>query len=332
MKLRIGLTIALAVASSSALLAQGQVSTSAGGTNAPKSAVTFSPSVSSGVHTDIQKEIGSGTSSSTTVGPYVTPALSVDFKRAKVTANLSYELEMSGAQGFGGASDSWAANTYYDHHPVGTATIDLIKNLKLNILSDNHFKVFQKNSDENFSEVYLNPDVEYAFSNTTSLSAGYVFHRKENFDSVLKEAGPSTTIGKGASNVTEETKVNTLNAGVVTLKNKFGEQSLTTYIRAGKRIGNGENVDAKSYRFQTELAFQSPIKELTGALRYRFNVEDQDAAEIQYYNLGRVVASYALTSNWSVDLLNEIANVQDTQAGKKAQLENETYLGATYKF
>ncbi|MDB5038780.1 MAG: hypothetical protein JWQ35_2308 [Bacteriovoracaceae bacterium] len=332
----VGIAASLGLVVVSSLSAQGDVTTGAGGVNAPAAPISFSPSVASGVHTDSTKILNA--SHSTTVGPFITPALSIDYKSPTFNLNLGYSVEISGARGFGTASRDFGDNTYYDNNPIVTLSGGLSKNWKMNVLLDTHFKFYNNNEAENHTEIFLNPDVEYAVNSNLSFAAGYAMHRVNNFDAIL--TGKSAADDKEGSTQrsavlpTEagQSKTNTLHAGVLTMKNDLGFGKLVTFVRAGKRIGNSANVSGKSYRLQSELGFQSPIKALTGVVRYRFNVEDQNTAELKYYNQGRVIGSYALNANWSVDVFHELTASQNTQPGVAAEFENESYVGATFKF
>jgi hypothetical protein len=111
------------------------------------------------------------------------------------------------------------------------------------------------------------------------------------------------------------------------------DSSLKSYIRAGRRVSNQADVEANSYRFQSELTTK-PLSQLSLALRYRLNIENHKLASEKtgYYNQGRVIAGYSVTDTLSINLENTFTASQSTKATSNIAYENEQFLGATLAF
>lgn len=308
------------------------VSASSNNVNAPASAVSFSPSLTVGARTFSSGGIGNG-QNSTTFGPFARPEAALKYSNSNVKVGLSYEFEATGGKGFGASNDQISDTAYFKHEPILTVSGGLTPALKLNGVIDAAFWLYNKAQKDNLSDIVVASDIEYALTPTVSASIGYLMQRKTNFDASLsseKNAGKFAAVD--TSSIGQE-PLSTLHVGVLTTKIKLGEgNKLTTLIRAGKKLGNTAGSEAYSYRFQTHLDFTGPIPALSGALRYRVNVEDVKGANINYYQLGRVELNYALSTNWKAVLANEFVALQSTTAGKKAAYENENYVGASYSF
>lgn len=334
MKLKFVISAVSALSLSAAsYAADSTVSAGADNTNAPASTIALSPSITGGAHSVASGQMQGG-KTQTSVGPYIAPAFGFKYTTKNLQLTAGYELEVGTYRGFNGATKAMSDNAYYQHNPAIQLTVSPEGSFKYNALIDTKWTFQNAKSAENTSEIFLNPDVEYVINPSTSLSVGYVLHRVSNFDAILAKE-PNTATGiKAAVSGSEvgQSPVTTLNAGVVTLKNKIAETSkLTTYVRAGKTNGNAAGTTALSYRFQAQLD-TTALPKLTAMLRYRLNVDDVKGGDISYYNRGVVELSYELSKNWAAVLKNQFTAIQATTAGKKAAFENENYIGASYSF
>lgn len=354
-KMKLTITaMALALASAQVQAQSATSTATSAGVNAPASSIEISPSVNTGMRSFMEGNIQGG-GGQATVGPYIMPSLEAGLKLDNVKASLSYSAEVSGARGIGNGyagKRGMGDNFYSEHNPVLKASIGTGKT-KFNALADLKWHIENKKTDSSFSEYFLNPDLSYDLTSAITLKAGYVMHRVNYFDTnmgaatiaekndVLAKGNLSTdeitkanNDIKAAQSLVGVSKVSTLHAGVVTGQFKLGEgTSLVSYARYGKKASNSgkPGSEADSYRFNADLT-TSPIKNLSLALRYRFNLDDKSDKEADYYNMGRVIADVELTSSITLEMTNTFVAYQGTKAGKKATYENENYLGLVYKF
>lgn len=351
MKLRVGVIVASLGISSSAVLAQGEVTSAAGSINAPAPSLTFNPSIASGMH-GVQ-EI-SGKSGSYTAGPFLTPSFESSYKSPSLTVGLDYEVEIGSSRGFGDTEDkTFAGNTYIQHHPVLKINGGPSK-IKFNGVIDWTFTLNNSAAKlgENKSDLGIVPGITYDVDPSLTLTADAWVQRVNYFDGATVDADVANNVKSSKEGVSEEQKaafasakkaigltagqspMTTLYAGSVGLKKKFTDSlKLTVYARAGHRVANYVGGEAKAYRLHAHLDFATPIANLTGFTRCRLNVYDTKGGEIAYqpYNLSQL--SYEISRNWSVVAQNELAITKDTTGnGKAVKIENENYLGASYKF
>ncbi len=320
---------------------------------------TISPSIASGVRTKSEGKITGG-GGATTVGPFVRPAAALNLKNSKASATLAYEFEASSAMGLGANKDSMSQNLFYQHKPALIVSGGILPDWKLLGFLEMRWKFDNGNRNNSESDINLIPEIEYAVTRNVSVSAGYWMQRFSSFEGEpnVSEADPTrgraamerakAAIEKNGAQAADlprqakyavsdsavgEKPTSTLHAGLVTTRIKMGDQKLTTYFRAGKRASNVINETTYNYRFQTHLDFVTGVEGLTGAVRYRLNIEDKkNSKDYKYYNLGLVDLSYALTDNWALNLSNEFVATQTSVKTDKASFENENYIGATFTF
>lgn len=332
--LALGLNSAALKAQSAPSQSQPTTTAVSGSTNAPASALTLAPSILTGVKTTNSGQV-SGGGDEGTFGPFVRPSVAAKYADQKIKLGLSYEFETSAGRGFADSKVGLSDTAYFKHNPVLSFSGNVQPNWKINSTLDMLWDLRAGDQKENRSEIYANPEIERVITPRVSLSVGYVLHRITNFDSTLvREAGDKSGL-KAAVNTASigQEPQTTLHAGIITNRIDLAEGTkLTTYVRAGKKIGNTAGATAYAYRFQTHLNLATPVKGLSAVARYRLNVEDVKNAKINYYNLARVELAYELSSNWSLNLENEFIAAQSTKAGSKAQYENENYAGVTYSF
>lgn len=350
MKQIIGTLCAFAVLSSSASFAQtAAVSGSAQGVNAPASDITFSPNVFTGVRSYLKGSLTKNRKSTNELGAFVRPGASIGFKYPNMTGSLSYSAEIFGGRGMGGGNAGKrdvSEHVYIEHEPVVQFSMGQGA-WKFNAVADLKWHMVNETSDQssNFSEYYISPEIARSFGDRVTLAAAYTLHRVNNFDgnigsSQLDEANKIEDATIKAAKVAQAnanlgvTPVNTLHAASLIAVIKLGaDTKLNSYIRAGRRVANQADVEANSYRFQSELSM-APTKKFSLALRYRINIENHKLAseKTSYYNQGRVMAGYNFTDNLSVNLENTFAAYQSTKATSNISYDNEQFLGATYSF
>jgi hypothetical protein len=352
MKLRVGLTVAMLGLSSSALLAQGEVTTGAAGVNAPAAALSFNPYIMTGLHGTQANQAKNGTY---TGGVFITPSFETGYKSPSLKVGLVYEPQITSGRGFGDTTDkSIGGNTYIEHHPTFTINGGPSR-LKFNGVVDAIITMNQAaaKSGENKTDLSIIPGVEYWVDPTFAITADAWVQRVTYFDTTNVDGGLAGSIKSSTAAdapakkaALEKTKTaadfssvgseptTTLYAGAIGIKKSFSETlKLTSYIRAGHRASNYTEGDAKYYRAHAHLDFATPVANLSGFVRLRLNVYDAKAGEITYQPYDLVQLSYDLGSGWSVFAQNEMAITKDTTgAGKPVSVENENYLGATYKF
>jgi hypothetical protein len=354
MKCKLGVVVATIGLTSSALLAQGEVTTGAAGINAPASALSFKPYLTIGAHGYQEMQAKSG---SYTAGPYTAPGFESTYKNSDVSVGLQYEAEIGSSRGFGEVADkNFSANTYIQHHPAlvvsggsptwkFNGTIDAVFTLNNEALKLN----------ENKSDINFMAGVEYAITPTLSVTADSWVQRVSYFDTAnldnayinnvnAKNSTDASTVAEKAIVSGAKTAINsasvgqepstTLYSGALGIKKSITESlKLTTYVRAGHVNANYVGGSGYAYRFHAHLDFPTPLAKLSGFTRYRMNVTDVKGGEISYQNYNLSQLSYAVTTNWSIIAQNELAITQDTTgAGKAVKIQNENYVGATYKF
>lgn len=350
MKLRVGVIVASLGLSGSAVLAQGEVTSGAAGINAPAPALSFEPTITSGMHgtQEIQGKAGSYTG-----GAFLTPSFESAYKSSAVNITLGYEVELGSSRGFGDTEKKTLSdNSYIQHHPVlsinGGSSV-----MKFNGVIDATFTLNNSASKlgENKSDIVFVPGIEYWVDPTLAITTDVYVQRVAFFDGSTVDADLANNI-KSSTNASQEKKdavesakmavgltagqepLTTLYAGAIGIKKKFSDTlKLTTYARAGHRVANYVGGEAKAYRLHAHLDFETPIANLSGFTRCRLNVYDVKGGEVSYlpYNLTQL--SYALNKNWSILAQNELQVTKDTTGqGKAVKIENENYVGAAYKF
>jgi len=335
--------ISIALMGASHLNAQTSVNQPAEGLNAPASAVSFSPSVATGLRSYMSGSF-SNNSSANTVGPYVTPALELSYKNPSVTTTLTYGAEITSARGYGGGltgdDRTFSNNTYIEHNPNLVISGGVSENWKINTMADLVIHTDTTQTSETVYKLTFTPDVEFKLNPSLSISAGYLLYRESNFDSSVQSpvaagegAADKPTFAAVAPTANGETPYKQLHAGIVTAKAKLSDEvKLTTYARAGKLSSNVADKAGYAYRLNADLSTPTPINDLSAQIRYRLNVEDIKGADINYYNMGRLILAYELSTVWSLDLQNTFVVSQKTTKTSKAAYENESYLGGTFKF
>jgi hypothetical protein len=344
MKVLGAVCVSLTVSLTSAFAQSTAVTTTVSPTLIPKTELSFSPSVFTGMRSVLSGTVSGSASDANTVGAFVIPGIEVGLKYPKVTAGITYGAEISSAKGFGpgkAGNRNLSDNFYVEHNPV--MTLSAGGNTKFNMLADLKWHIENKDSSLNKSEYFLNPEVEQKISGNLALSAGYVMHRLSNFDTTFGTRALNAEIKKAAEEgraatvvpataISGSTPVQTLNAGLITAKiNITKATKLVSYVRAGRWNSNDVSKVGLQYRFNADLT-TTPTAKTELALRYRLNLEDKKNTFSEYYQLGRIIAAYNVNSNIALNLQNTMTVNKVRSNGSKAEYENEQYLGATYKF
>jgi hypothetical protein len=294
-----------------------------------------------------------GSNEVTSIGPFIRPALKFEYNAEALVLAVSYEFQAAGGQSFGATTNNFGKNIFMTHDPIFSLAGNINDRVRTNFLGELYVVQFNGNqAAENWTDFIVNPDLEYIVSPQFSFLLGYVFDRitrpddvigpsrssskslanknirdmnEEDFNQALKLAG--TEGAKGAASPKKD-----VHAIMATAKINFSEKtSLKSYVRSGRLLSNQEGQSGYQHRLNVDFSLE-PFKDLSFNLRYRFNSDILDIGDLKYYHRGRVIAGYALSSRWSINLENDFFAFQSTITKDKANYWNENYVGTTYTF
>ncbi len=345
--------LALSIGFMSAVNAQSaNISSAAGGINAPKASVSISPTIGTGIRSQLTGKFANSQENANTVGAYVTPGFELGYKGSLVDFSLAYELEMSAARGFGKAVASEnrgiTNNSYFYNHPVLSTAIKFNPNIKLNNMTEIAQFMHSDNdagyrSDKVVSEtrtwaITSITDLEYKINSSLSVATGYRMDYEADYGALIgvnrQLAAKKSNKAFAASSRDSDTPSSLMSSSITTAKIKLNDKaSLKTYVMVGRNV---ESSDTESklyfYRLNNDFTLTS-IKDLELALRWRLDYANpQGADKGSVSNTGRVIANYALNKNWTANLTNTLKVSDPIANAGRTGYNNEQYVGVTYKF
>jgi len=305
------------------------------------SAISISGQVEAGMRSLFSGNYKNGANSNQ-LGGYTRPEFDLGFAAKPVDISLSYILTAFGGKSFGSAAEErdFGSNMYFEHNPTLIIKSQMTDKWSSQFIADFDYQNVTGNQSSNATALALEPSLSYKIGDRVTLSGAYYFERNTNPNAVglsnddINEVRAAKDMASVSSKLIEAATPSEtlLHAGKAQIKVSLpGEASWTTYGRAGRTFDNKAS-DFFQYRLHSELVVK-PATDLSVRLRYRLTVADYNTdSYTKFTNQGRVIASYSVNPNLSVDLENYSTFAQSTKAEARASFSNEQFLGMTYHF
>lgn len=340
------IAVASIVVASGVSAQSSTISTGSANINAPKTSLSVTPGIASGVKSVLKGNMADSQKNNNTVGPFLTPSVTIDYKNSTFDFNLAYELEMNTSKAFGkGATQKgFTKNSYFEHHPVSQAAFKFNSDWALKNMTEVTIDMFTDEAPKSKSEMGITSitQIENKVNSTFTILAGHRLDYTSQYDETVATPDRLSSVPKNQWSATDrasnpnagQNPSDILNSGILQAKVKFNDSvNLSSYLMAGQGTEYAET-NSKYYFYRTNNDLNiSAIKDLDLALRARvsyYNPKGNDDGLIQ--PLGRVIANYALAKNWSLDITNTFKWNDVLGSNAKTTYENENYAGVSYKF